>query len=72
MLLIDLEYRHARNACQKKHPKDFLEAIKSGMKKSSIEIKPVNSKHNMKDYVIGCLTFAEYHANWVIATYQPL
>ncbi len=58
---------------KRKHPKDIVEAIKSGMnKKSSFEIKHVHSQHNMEDYVISCPTFAECLANWVIATYQPL
>jgi hypothetical protein len=57
---------------KRKHPKGFLEAIKSGMKKSSIEVKPVHSQRNMEDYVISFPTFAQCLVDWVIATYQPL
>jgi hypothetical protein len=59
---------------KRKHPKNFVDALKSGAKKMSCEVKSTSShsRCSMEEYVASCPAFADCLLNWAIATYQPL
>jgi hypothetical protein len=59
---------------KRKHPKNFVDALKSGAKKLSWEVKSTNSHSqcSMEGYVASCPTLADCLLNRAIATYQPL